>query len=148
MAIYGKSGNTVKKLEPRVKHNGVIKTPVSGWTKQNGVLKKIWQAFVPITSMSINGPARVDMPSAYHDVQYTCNILPANATNKNVTWSWETNEAYPGEMGDLSITSDGLVTFHVSPAYYGGYVYTATIKATAQDGSGKSAQIDVEVYYG
>lgn len=148
MAIYGKSGSTVKKLEPRVKHNGVIKTPTTGWVKQNGVLKKIWQAFVPITSMSISGPTRVDMTSAYHDVQYTCNILPANATNKNVTWSWETNETYPGEMGDLSITSDGLVTFHVLPAYYGGYVYTATIKATAQDGSGKSAQIAVAVYYG
>ena len=44
MAIYGKSGSTVKKLEPRVKHNGAVKIPVSGWTKQNGVLKRVWGA--------------------------------------------------------------------------------------------------------
>lgn len=48
MSIYGISGGSVVRLAPRVKHNGVIKTPATGWAKQGGVLKKIWGA-VPST---------------------------------------------------------------------------------------------------
>lgn len=50
MSIFGKSGGAKVSLVPRVKHNGVIKIPVSGWTKQNGVLKKIWSISTPPTA--------------------------------------------------------------------------------------------------
>lgn len=148
MAIYGKSGGTVKKLEPRVKHNGVIKTPTTGWVKQNGVLKKIWQAFVPITSMSISGPTNINvMTNGWETAQYTCNIQPSDATNKNVTWSWEPVTGFSEDYGDISISSTGLLDITMDPSWRD-VLFTITIKATAQDGSGKSAQITVEVYYG
>lgn len=47
MSIFGKINGAKVSLAPRVKHNGVVKTPVSGWTKQNGVLKKIWSSYAP-----------------------------------------------------------------------------------------------------
>lgn len=43
MAIFGKYNGSKVSLVPYVKHNGTVKIPVSGWTKQNGVLKKVWE---------------------------------------------------------------------------------------------------------
>lgn len=43
MAIFGKYNGGKVSLVPYVKHNGAVKIPVSGWTKQNGVLKKVWE---------------------------------------------------------------------------------------------------------
>lgn len=44
MSIHTKHNGALVRLSPRVKHNGVIKTPVSGWTKRNGALECIYRA--------------------------------------------------------------------------------------------------------
>lgn len=43
MTIFGKYNGNKVSLVPYVKHNGTVKIPVSGWTKQNGVLEQVWE---------------------------------------------------------------------------------------------------------
>lgn len=43
MSIKLNNNGTIVDVTPKVNHNGAVKIPVSGWTKQNGVLKKVWE---------------------------------------------------------------------------------------------------------
>ena len=150
MAIYGKSGSTVKKLEPRVKLNGVIKTPVSGWTKQNGVLKKIWQAFVPVESISIDGPTDITYWDRYGGTEtYTVTVSPSNATNKTLEYAVEDLDGSDrGTWEKIVETGDGYVKIQFTG--YNDYVdgslyddYRLIVKAT--DGSGVEGHLDITV---
>lgn len=150
MAIYGKSGGTVKKLEPRVKHNGVIKTPATGWVKQNGVLKKIWQAFVPITSISISGRANIYYSDRYGGTEtYTVTVSPSNATNKTLEYVVEDLDGSDkGTWEKIVETGDGYVKiqFTGSNDYADGSswdYYRLIAKAT--DGSGVEGHLDITV---
>lgn len=140
MAIYGKSGGTVKKLEPRVKHNGVIKTPATGWVKQNGVLKKIWQAFVPVESIVISGNSGPILFDRYGGTEtYTVTVSPSNATNKTLEYTLEQIVNMNGLWYEISETGDDYVkiTFTGKNDYSDGAAtekFKLTAKAT--DGSG------------
>jgi uncharacterized protein YjdB len=61
----------------------------------------------------------------------TANVLPADAANKNLTWS-------SSNTGRATVSTSGVVTA-------GSTTGTATITATAADGSGKSASVTVTV---
>lgn len=81
MSIYGISGGSVVRLAPRVKHNGVIKTPVSVWTKLNGELKHVWPEG-PIPTHGENAYCRwinpVDVLDSFVGLYY----LQVNLTDK------------------------------------------------------------------
>lgn len=151
MAIYGKSGGTVKKLEPRVKHNGAIKTPTTGWVKQNGVLKKIWQAFVPVESISISGLANIYYSDRYGGTEtYTVTVSPSNATNKTLEYVVEetaSNLEY-GTWEKIAETGDGYVKikFTGNNDYADGSFYDKyRLTAKATDGSGVEGHLDITV---
>lgn len=150
MAIYGKSGGTVKKLEPRVKHNGVIKTPTTGWVKQNGVLKKIWQAFVPVESISISGPANIYYSDRYGGTEtYTVTVSPPNATNKTLEYVVEDLDGPNNDTWDKIVeTGDGYVKIKFTGRndYADGLswdYYRLIAKAT--DGSGVEGHLDITI---
>ena len=150
MAIYGKSGGTVKKLEPRVKHNGVIKTPTTGWVKQNGVLKKIWQAFVPVESISISGPANIYYNDRFGGTEtYTVTVSPSNATNKTLEYVVEDLDGFDnGTWERIVETGDGYVKikFTGTNDYADGSLWDDyRLIAKATDGSGVEGYLDITV---
>jgi uncharacterized protein YjdB len=63
--------------------------------------------------------------------QITATILPANATDKSLTW------VITSGMGNANLTQTGLVT-----AVNNG---TVTVKATANDGSGVFGTLDIVI---
>jgi hypothetical protein len=79
------------------------------------------------------------------ELQMIADVLPANATNKEVTWSvapkgpaW--SEVDPGQIGAgfAEIRADGLL-------YRGHTVGPVTVKATAKDGSGIYGETDITI---
>jgi alpha-tubulin suppressor-like RCC1 family protein/uncharacterized protein YjdB len=86
---------------------------------------------VPVTDVSLN-PAAMDLAVGGQGKSLAAAVLPANATNKGVTWSSE-------PAGIVSIAGTGA-TVTVGPVAAG----TATITVTTQDG-GKTATCDVTV---
>ena len=85
---------------------------------------------VPATSVTLN-QTEATLTAAGATVQLTATVLPENASNKNVTWS-SSNESV------ATVSETGLVT-----AVANG---TATITATAADGTNKTATCVVTVY--
>ena len=77
---------------------------------------------VLVTSISVSSAGGVTEMSTGGDLQFTEEVLPANATNKSVTWS------VTNQTGQGTITQGGLLT-----AVAAG---TVDVIATAQDGSG------------
>ena len=78
---------------------------------------------IPVTSITVTGAGGVN--TIFKDdgtLQLSAAVLPANATNKTVTWS------ITNGTGQASISSTGLVTAIASG--------TVTARATANDGSG------------
>lgn len=45
MSIHTKKSGTVTEIAPRLKRNGAIVTPFSGWAKKDGVLVKVWDKY-------------------------------------------------------------------------------------------------------
>lgn len=81
---------------------------------------------IPVESITVNGNDITDGKAT----QFTAEVLPANASNKDITWSVSnTNLA--------EIDSNGLLT----PKDNG----TVTVKATAIDGSGKFGELAVNI---
>ena len=81
------------------------------------------------TSVTLN-QTTATLTSAGETVQLTATVLPENANNKSVTWSSNNTSV-------ATVSKTGLVT-----AVANG---TATITATTNDGSGKSATCEVTV---
>jgi uncharacterized protein YjdB len=87
---------------------------------------------IPITSISVTGQAKSTTISSDGGIlQLMATILPLNATNQSVTWS------ISGTSGQASISQAGLVT-----AISDG---TVTATATANDGSGVTGTMDIEI---
>lgn len=149
MTIYGKSGGAVKELSPRVKHNGVIKTPVSGWTKQNGVIKKIWSSFVPVSSITIDGDTTPSFYDRYGGtITYTVTISPANATNKEFDYEIVPDGRPQGVYVSTKNSSKGdnwiKVAFVGANDYVDGSFYDHfTLTVRAKDGSGVVGHLDI-----
>ena len=87
---------------------------------------------VPVSSVSfgqIADPIEMELGKASAQVQLEAEVLPANATDKELVWT----------SGDDSVATveNGLVTAHAEGS--------TTITATAHDGSGKFATANVHV---
>jgi uncharacterized protein YjdB len=88
--------------------------------------------FIPVTSISVTGTAGVSTISTDHGtLQLIAMVLPANATNKSVTWTITSG------ADKASINSTGLVT-----ALNNG---TAVARATALDGSGVYGTLTITI---
>jgi uncharacterized protein YjdB len=78
--------------------------------------------FIPVTSITVSGIGGLSTISTDNGtLQLSAAIIPANATNKNVTWTIQNG------TGEATISTSGLVTAVSSG--------TVTARATAQDGS-------------
>jgi PelA/Pel-15E family pectate lyase len=101
-------------------------TDGSGIKTQNTIIiSGVKGPVILVSNLTINGRDITDGKPQ----QLSVNLLPAEATNKAVTW--EVSSAL------ASITSDGLLT----PKLNG----TITVKATATDGSGKVGQLQITI---
>jgi len=76
---------------------------------------------VPVTSITVTGTGGASGLQVGNTLQMLADILPANATDKSVTWSIQSGSG-------ASINSDGLLTATVAGS--------VTVRATANDGSG------------
>lgn len=88
-------------------------------------------AFVPVTSLKLNSESLTLRETGSDTLTVT--VEPADATNKDVTWASSDNNI-------ATVSEDGTVT-----AINAG---TATITATAADGSGISASCNLTVTHG
>lgn len=87
---------------------------IAGWDGNAGT--------VPVTGITVNGEGGANTINLQGGtLQLNAAILPANATNKNITWSIQNG------TGQATISKTGLVTAVASG--------TVTARATAQDGS-------------
>ena len=83
---------------------------------------------IPMTNISISGSTSVNIGNS---IALSASVSPSNATNKNVTWSVTSGSAY------ATVSTYGVVT--------GVAAGSATIRATAADGSGIYATHTVTV---
>ena len=93
-------------------------------------------ATVSVTGITVSGPT--DPTTITTDggtAQLTANVLPINATNKDVTWSIQ------GTTLGATVSTTGLVTASGETTGNG----TITIRATADDGSGVSDDYDIAI---
>ena len=103
---------------------------------------------VLVTSINVSGAGGATTMTdrlAEGQLQMVAVVLPANAANKEVTWSvapkgpaW--SEVDPGQIGAgfAEIRADGLL-------YRGHTVGPVTVKATAKDGSGIYGETDITI---
>lgn len=87
------------------------------------------EAKVPVTDIFIDEIYAIDM---YQACTFTCEVYPENAADKSVTWKSLNEEI-------ITVAENGEVLSYQGPG-------TATIVATANDGSGVSASIDVPIH--
>jgi hypothetical protein len=97
---------------------------IAGW--DGGIVN------VPVTGITVTGAGGATTITADNGtLQLTATVLPADATNKTVTWSVTSG------TGQATISSTGLVT-----AVSNG---TVTAKATTNDGSGVYGTLDIVI---
>ena len=93
-------------------------------------------AGTPVTSVSISGSTSVNMGST---ITLTATTGPTNATDRGVTWSITSGGSYATISSQSSTSTGGTCVLKgVSEG-------SVTIKATANDGSGKSATKTITV---
>ena len=85
---------------------------------------------VPVTSVTVSAKNGKPEVAVGKNIALTATVTPTNATDKTVTWKSD-------NLSIATVNADGLVT--------GVKVGKVTITATANDGSGKSGSIVVEV---
>ena len=81
-----------------------------------------------VTSITISGAKDIKVGDS---LQLTAAVKPDNATNKGVTWSISSGSSY------ATISDSGKLTAKAAG--------TVKVKATAKDGSGKSAEVTVKI---
>lgn len=113
MTIFGKYNGNKVTLSPRVKHNGVVKTPVSGWTKRNGELECIYRGQIGVKSIIFH----TSLDGIYEgggtvDLTDYVTISPDNATDKTLTWTieWVSGDRIINGEETVSITDSGILT--------------------------------------
>lgn len=98
------------------------------YTSTTGMIRMHTGALVQVASISVNGPATLDVTDA--PAVMTASILPTTAANQSVSWSVDnTSLASIDASGMLTPLSDGVVT----------------VTATANDGSGVTGSAQVTI---
>ena len=114
--------------------NGIIKVKVmanDGSGKADSINITITNQIFKVTSLKIRTEGNVTTISEPNEtLSFYADILPKNATDTSVTWSVNKNSI-------ASISNKGLLT-----AIANG---TVTVKATANDGSGKSDSLNINI---
>jgi uncharacterized protein YjdB len=88
---------------------------------------------IPVTSITVTGDGGATAITTENGtLQLNAEVLPANATNKTLTWSISSG-------GEASISSAGLVTAHNTG--------TVMARATANDGSGIFGTLIITIAY-
>ncbi|NPV91416.1 MAG: hypothetical protein HPY50_11665 [Firmicutes bacterium] len=87
-------------------------------------------ASIPVTGITVTGTGGAESVQVGSTLQMLAEVLPANATNQNVTWSIEAGSG-------ATISAGGLLT-----ATSAGSV---TVRATAQDGSGVYGEKEITI---
>ncbi|HIX58428.1 MAG TPA: Ig-like domain-containing protein, partial [Candidatus Blautia gallistercoris] len=109
-------------------------TGTGGEVTSNAAALTVQEAAIPVASVTLD---RTNLSlTVGHTAAITAAVEPANATNKNVTWS-----SSPG--GVVTLTPDPADSRKAIITAMG--TGTATITAAAADGSGKSASCTVTV---
>ena len=86
---------------------------------------------VAVSSMTVIGTNGAIAIVNHETLQMTVNVSPSNASNKNITWSVE--------------NGTGAGTIDINGVFTATGVGTVTVKATAQDGSGKVGSIVITI---
>jgi uncharacterized protein YjdB len=107
-------------------------TATDGTAISGTILLTISNQVVPVASISVTGAGGSSIITAVNGtLQLSASVLPANATNKNVSWTISNG------TGQATISSSGLVT-----AVSNG---TVTARATANDGSGVYGSMTITI---
>jgi uncharacterized protein YjdB len=110
----------------------VTATANDGSGTKGSLLITITDQTIAVTSITVTGAGgATTIDKIGGTLQLTATVIPANATNKNVTWSIQNG------TGQASISETGLVT-----AISAG---TVNAKATAIDGSGVSGSLMITI---
>ncbi|MCK5136235.1 MAG: Ig-like domain-containing protein [Bacteroidales bacterium] len=96
---------------------------IAGW---NGEI-----ASTPVSQINVSSAGGATEMATGGTLQFTEEVLPANATNKDITWS------VTNQTGEATITQGGLLTA-VSEG-------TVNVVATAQDGSGVTGSMQITI---
>ena len=136
MSIYTNKSGTVTEIAPRLKRDSAIVTPLSAWTKKDGVLKKVWDRYLLTTHVIEFVPTRVLISELsvkdwhadieIHKVHVELNLTPqtlgmypnGNSGKYTVTVALPNNgvlfEPSDGELfGDTSMSGYGAITIAV-----------------------------------
>ena len=140
MSIHAKKDGAVVSLQPRVKHNGVIKTPLSVWAKKDGVVGKVWDAF-DVRSIRVQNITDWVEGGGTRDLNDYVTITPTDAKDKALTWSMEW---ISGNQSAVSLSSSGILTYENMDA---GTVKFRVI-ATASNGVTGSGVVSCDVNFG
>lgn len=106
-------------------------TASDGSGVEGSLIVTITAAAVPVTSVTVTGAGSATTVNSGQTLQMTAAVLPATATNKEVTWSLVngTGTATISQTGLLTGTKEGAVT----------------VKATASDGSGVEGSLLITI---
>ncbi|MCL2425564.1 MAG: Ig-like domain-containing protein [Oscillospiraceae bacterium] len=115
-------------IAARATGTAVIAVTTADGVRTATVTVNVTAATVAVTGITIAGTATRAMTSG-ETLQLTATVAPANATNRNVTWS-------SGNTTVATVSANGQVTAHTAG--------TAAIIATTQDG-GHTATVTINV---
>lgn len=114
---------------PRGKGSATITAKAMDGSEKTATFKA--NVSIPVSSVSITGQDYI-IPGT--SATYKASVLPTNAGNKGVNWTFEDGKAQQDD-GKVTISSKGVVKVLAGAANR-----TYTVKATAVDGSGKSGE--------
>ncbi|WP_370573969.1 Ig domain-containing protein, partial [Methanomethylovorans sp.] len=106
-------------------------TATDGSGVEGSLVVTINAAVVPVTSISVAGQGDVTVIENGKTLQMTATVMPAAATNKDVTWS------VAAGTGTATISPTGLLTGTKSG--------TVAVKAISKDGSGTEGSILITI---
>ncbi|MCK5136234.1 MAG: Ig-like domain-containing protein [Bacteroidales bacterium] len=109
----------------------VVATAQDGSGATGSLQISITDLVVPVTTINVTSVGGVTEMLTGGMLQFSANVLPSNATNKDITWS------VTNQTGEATITQGGLLTATSEG--------TVTVVATAQDGSGVTGSLQIMI---
>ena len=103
----------------------------TGWSDFNYIFDTLKPTYVPVTSISLSETEKITTLKEEGEFKLDANILPENATYKNISWT-------SSNRNIATVDKNGLVKIT-------GYLGECVITATAEDGSDVKAECRVIV---